>query len=167
MLCLAVLFDELSFREKVKSVLEKRFRFEVKIIRARKPECLARGNQLNAGDFLGELSVIRKKHASDIVIGLTANDLFYRDLNFVFGLASFATKSCIVSWYRLKQPEERFFERLVKECFHELGHVFGLMHCQNRHCVMSFSNSLGDVDGKKAEYCAGCAKQIAEYLHGL
>ncbi|MCD6247592.1 MAG: archaemetzincin family Zn-dependent metalloprotease [Candidatus Diapherotrites archaeon] len=164
MRCLVVLFDELSLVNKLKSVLEKGFKFEVEIIRAKKPECLARENQLNASDFLGELSIIRRKHACDIAIGLTASDLFYRDLNFVFGLASFATKCCIVSWYRLRQAEQLFFKRLVKECLHELGHVLGLQHCQNKQCVMSFSNSLAEVDEKQAAYCSNCAEQIAKYL---
>lgn len=164
MLCLLVLFDDLSYAQKLKDVLSKAFSFEIKVIKAKKPECLARGNQLNADDFLGELSLLRKNEASDIAIGLTGSDLYHRNLNFVFGLASFATKCCIVSWHRLKEPENKFFERLVKECLHELGHVLGLAHCANKKCVMSFSNSLEEVDEKEAGFCNSCAEQLKPYL---
>jgi predicted Zn-dependent protease len=164
MLCLVVLFDELSYADKLCKVIANGFKFDVKVVKARKPECLTRGAQLNADDMLAEVTRIRRESLADIALGLTESDLYHRDLNFVFGLASFATKSCIVSWHRLKHPEEKFFERLVKECLHELGHVFGLAHCQNRQCVMSFSNSLAEVDMKHASYCANCTKELMSYL---
>ncbi|TLX91314.1 MAG: hypothetical protein E6K97_02920 [Thaumarchaeota archaeon] len=37
---------------------------------------------------------------------------------------------------------------MVKECVHELGHIFGFVHCPNIECVMYFSNSLSDTDIK-------------------
>jgi archaemetzincin len=38
-----------------------------------------------------------------------------------------------------------FGQRLVKEAVHELGHAFGLNHCENIECVMHFSNSLQNI----------------------
>lgn len=158
MLCLVVLFDELSDAEKLCKVLAKWL--DVKLLKAEKPECLARGMQLNADDMLAEVTRLKRKHSAEIALGLTESDLYHGDLNFVFGLASFATKSCVVSWHRLKQPKEKFFERLLKECLHELGHVFGLAHCQNKKCVMSFSNSLAEVDEKNAWFCTSCEQSV-------
>jgi archaemetzincin len=34
------------------------------------------------------------------------------------------------------------------EAVHELGHAFGLTHCEKSRCVMHFSNSLQDTDFK-------------------
>ena len=33
-----------------------------------------------------------------------------------------------------------FNDRIAKEAIHELGHSFGLFHCNNKRCVMYFSN---------------------------
>ncbi len=86
-------------------------------------------------------------------------DLYEEGLNFIFGLAQLGGKYAVVSTYRLQSPEERlFFERVFKEVNHELGHTFGLMHCKNRWCVMSFSNSLWEVDAKGRFFCENCSK---------
>jgi pyruvate-formate lyase-activating enzyme len=45
---------------------------------------------------------------------------------------------------------------VLKEAIHELAHVFGLHHCDDWHCVMSFSNSLADADLKGHNFCSRC-----------
>jgi archaemetzincin len=47
-----------------------------------------------------------------------------------------------------------------KETLHELGHILGLEHCPNPRCVMSFSNSIYDVDRKEARFCEMCKKKL-------
>jgi archaemetzincin len=59
-------------------------------------------------------------------------------------------------FYGLKSDSQLFYERLVKESVHELGHVFGLAHCDSKRCVMHFSNSLHDTDIKKRSFCDSC-----------
>jgi archaemetzincin len=49
-----------------------------------------------------------------------------------------------------------FYQRIVKEAVHELGHAFGLNHCRNIKCVMHFSNSLSDTDIKTSHLCNVC-----------
>jgi archaemetzincin len=49
--------------------------------------------------------------------------------------------------------------RTLKEANHELGHTFGLHHCENV-CVMKFSNSLADTDKKPAIFCDTCLKNL-------
>ena len=40
---------------------------------------------------------------------------------------------------------------------HEVGHaLFALRHCNNPKCVMSFSNTIFDVDRKSKEVCKNC-----------
>lgn len=59
-------------------------------------------------------------------------------------------------FYGLKPDNEIFYERMVKESVHELGHLFGFVHCQNPLCIMHFSNSLADTDTKGRSFCSSC-----------
>lgn len=59
-------------------------------------------------------------------------------------------------FYGLKPNDNLFYERMVKECVHELGHIFGFVHCPNKECVMHFSNTLGDTDIKAKSFCGTC-----------
>jgi archaemetzincin len=43
---------------------------------------------------------------------------------------------------------------------HEVGHTFGLVHCPDRHCPMSLSIDLPDLDGKTAVPCPACRAMI-------
>jgi len=52
-------------------------------------------------------------------------------------------------------------ERMIREAVHELGHTYGLDYCHNAHCVMSFSNSLRDVDRKPHDFCPLCREKLA------
>jgi archaemetzincin len=70
-------------------------------------------------------------------------------------------RCALVSIYRLKTPDERLlFERTFKELNHELGHTFGLLHCNSPHCVMNFSNSVLEVDQKSKFFCEKCQKKL-------
>jgi archaemetzincin len=100
-------------------------------------------------------------------LGVTDVDLYVPDLNFVFGLADRPGSVAIISMSRLRQEfyglecdPDLFQNRMVKEAIHELGHSFGLTHCQNPQCVMSFSNSLIDTDNKGKDFCADCRRQL-------
>ena len=55
-----------------------------------------------------------------------------------------------------KENDKIFYGRIIKESVHELGHVFGLRHCENRKCVMHFSNSIEDTDIKTHVFCKNC-----------
>jgi len=104
---------------------------------------------------------------ADRWLGVADLDMFTPGLNFVFGLASIGGKAALIALPRLRQefyglpPDEALFhERAIKEAVHELGHTYGLGHCRNRQCVMSFSNSLWDVDRKGREFCARCRRKL-------
>jgi len=93
----------------------------------------------------------------DKILGITNVDLFAEPLNFVFGQAEIGGRASIISTARLPHPNQSVFrERIIKEAIHELGHTFGLVHCDNSRCVMYFSNSLADTDYKRKEYCKKC-----------
>lgn len=99
------------------------------------------------------------------VLGVTDVDLFIPVLTFVFGEAQVGGRAAVVSTARLGEPglpDSRLVqERLAKESVHELGHVFGLIHCHTPGCVMGRSASLRDVDRKKSVLCPACQGFVA------
>jgi len=108
-----------------------------------------RGDYLNI--WLGGLRTY-----GDIVIAILDVDAYVPPLNFIFGVATPYLKTASVYLPRLKYDADAdtFKNRLMKEVLHELGHVWGLSHCSNRNCVMSFSNSIYEVDMKSMKYCS-------------
>jgi len=122
--------------------------------------------QYRAENFLPPLARWRRQQ-DDLVLGLTAVDLFVPRLNFVFGLAEPGQGTAVVSVARL---DPRFFqqppdpalreERALKEAVHELGHLLGLPHCRDPRCIMFFSNTLADTDRKGPGFCPACRAQI-------
>ncbi len=96
------------------------------------------------------------------VLAMTDMDLFIPVLTFVYGEAQLGGTAAVVSTARLspganvKSPQVLFAERVVKECVHELGHTFGLLHCETSGCVMTRSVSLLEVDAKDIALCADC-----------
>jgi archaemetzincin len=101
------------------------------------------------------------------IIGITDVDLFIPVLTFVFGESQLNGRLAIVSTYRLQNsvyglPDdpEALRSRLEKECLHELGHTFGLLHCPRFHCVMNSSTAVEDIDIKGSDYCSECSEKL-------
>lgn len=79
----------------------------------------------------------------------------------VFGLGYMPGESCVVSTFRLKNPEHKLSQRLQKVCIHEIGHNLGLDHCENKMCVMTdAAESIKTIDQVKLDLCAACKKKI-------
>jgi len=138
---------------------------KVKKKRAKLPEYAyskARGQYL-ARVLLDTLRGVKGEY--DRVLGLTSEDLYAPGLNFVFGQARCPGREAVVSVARLLDPDpELYLERVVKELTHELGHTFGLGHCPDRNCVMSFSSSLLEVDRKSPNFCRRCVESLQRNL---
>jgi archaemetzincin len=104
---------------------------------------------------------------SNKVLGITDVDLFIPVLTYVFGEAQVRGAAAVVSLARLRvtynqrpAPPPLMEARLLKECLHELGHTFGLVHCSDSACLMSRSNSVLDVDLKGAQFCRDCRQRL-------
>ena len=104
----------------------------------------------------------------DRVVGVTDRDLFIPILTFVFGEAQLGGRAAVVSLARLApaagavRGEDLLRTRFAKECAHELGHAFGLRHCDSPRCVMGRSSSVIDVDGKGGTLCSDCRGRLED-----
>jgi archaemetzincin len=101
------------------------------------------------------------------VLALTGLDLYIPVLTFVFGEARLNGRCAVVSSYRLDNtfyglPANRVLlqERILKEAIHELGHTFGLLHCQNPECVMKSSTYVEEIDLKTSQFCNLCSSKL-------
>jgi len=110
-----------------------------------------------------------KEITGDKVLALTDVDIYVPEKNFVFGLAQYPGRMALVSLKRLdpifyKAPPSHSLtlERVTKESVHELGHIFGLEHCDDKTCVMSFSNGISEVDMKRPTPCKECMEKLQE-----
>lgn len=119
--------------------------------------------QFNALMLLEQVYRIKKNF--DLCMGITASDIYVPQMNFVFGIADVSRGCAVLSIFRLtfgryEDNQEIFKERVLKEAAHELGHLLGLNHCKNKTCLMSFSNSLSEVDIKKPILCEKCSSTL-------
>jgi archaemetzincin len=110
---------------------------------------------------------LARRQSGDRVLGITDVDLFAEPLNFVFGQAEISGKAAVISLARLRGEKKLFYSRIVKEAVHELGHTFGLRHCDSEICVMKFSNCLAETDLKGETYCEFCQERLEEKLKYL
>jgi archaemetzincin len=124
----------------------------------------ARG-QLFFGSLVSRLAATYEAR-EDVILAITDYDLYKTSHQFVFGSASEAQRCAVVSLHRLRseyygdQPDENaLFQRLLKECVHEIGHALGLRHCYNARCAMYYSNSVFDTDNKHSHFCDSCERR--------
>jgi archaemetzincin len=120
-------------------------------------------NQYNSSQILDFL----ERHFEGRILGITNEDLYTEGLNFIFGQAKLKGRVAVVSIARLDPrfwnlPEDKNLleKRAVKECIHEIGHTLGLEHCRTKGCVMTFSNTVGEVDKKTKYLCNMCKLQL-------
>lgn len=130
---------------------ERRFQYDVGII-------LKAFESLNFKDY-------------EKVIGVLNLDLFVPIFTYVFGEAKQGGKFALVSLFRLGRnpdgspsPSSLLFERGAKVALHELGHLFNLLHCREKNCLMHFSGNIQDLDETPIYLCRHCSTFLKDCL---
>ncbi|MES0341849.1 MAG: hypothetical protein ABUK08_06010, partial [Candidatus Humimicrobiaceae bacterium] len=148
-------------------------------------------SQYDGRKLLGFLAEnLTLKEAKDINLAIFDRDLFTGNLDHIFGLAAPFPRISVISIIRLHPHFEKdyfqeglkkrkmgkfplsvrrltnkeralYYERILKESIHGIGHTMGLLHCNNTLCVMSPSNVLEDIDIKDMGFCGSCKQSIS------
>jgi archaemetzincin len=120
-------------------------------------------NQWNSPKLLDLFYDKFKPNKDRIILVMMDIDAYSRGLNFVLGeafpkggLGAVYLARIKEEFYGRKPNDKLLYDRMVKECVHELGHIFGFVHCPNIECVMRFSNTLSDTDVKGKSFCGTC-----------
>lgn len=127
-----------------------------------------------ADSLLLFLNKIKPAHCSNI-LGVTRVDISttkrnatgnvlepasrYQDWG-VFGLGQRPGSACVISSYRL--PKSGTTSYLIKVALHELGHNFGLPHCEfDEQCVMrDAAEKLSTLNEVTNELCDHCRSSV-------
>uniref|UniRef100_A0A3Q3W4J5 Archaemetzincin-2 n=1 Tax=Mola mola TaxID=94237 RepID=A0A3Q3W4J5_MOLML len=144
--------------------------------------------QILTGDLLQFLRKKKPKDAFCIV-GITMIDLYPEDFwNFVFGQASLNFGMGVFSFARYddsfysrsyagrlgkslqpKQGDYSLFDGyytppisiiLLIKTLNNIGHMFGIRHCQWLNCVMQGSNHLEESDRRPLDFCPICLRKL-------
>ena len=122
-----------------------------------------RRQQYDAGKMLQAFSILELQRFRKVV-AVCMYDLFIPILTHVHGEAQQGGKFAIVSLFRLQEDKmlsnktSSVYERAVKVTLHEIGHLFNLLHCEDKHCLMHFSSTLDQLDETPLYFCRYCFK---------
>lgn len=123
--------------------------------------------QLHSTAILARLSEF-EAHDGQTRLAVADVDLYIPILMFVFGEAQLRNGCAVISTCRLRQEfyglpaDPRLLrERLRKEALHELGHTFGLSHCDDYLCAMAPSHAVEWIDLKQDRFCETCRSTIS------
>jgi archaemetzincin len=131
----------------------------------------SRRYQYDAGIIIEALESMPFKDYEKVLCVLNL-DLFIPIFTHVFGEAKQGGKFALVSLFRLNKNSDGSFpsppllyERAVKVALHELGHLFGLFHCEHERCLMHFSGSIEELDEQPIYLCNYCSVYLQDELN--
>jgi archaemetzincin len=123
--------------------------------------------QFKADLIIEKIAAVRDSDKKGKTLGVTAIDISIPNMNFVFGVTNTVKKVAILSTARLTVVSKELFtgmrtveERIFKESAHEIGHLLGLTHCPESTCIMSFANTIKQVDDKLPILCNNCREKL-------
>ena len=164
-----------SFPEPLLAAVEERLRSEIHVeVRRHAVEPLPRSTyykprrRYRADKLLDHLETIAATQpASTRVLGLTEVDISttkgeIKDWG-VFGLGAMPGRSAVVSSFRLRRrappPKVRF--RVATVALHEVGHMFGLDHCEEPRCSMQDAHgSIENTDTSTGRLGPECEAEL-------
>lgn len=132
------------------------------------------GRQLLSDDVLRHIA-LKIPRGAVARVAVTSDDLYAcgpsgGKMRWVFGMGDARMRAAVCSYARFSwrypgspagaTPRRRFY----KLAAHEIGHVFGLAHCQTYACGMNGSNSLKESDAAPLHLCPGCLRKLSGHL---
>ena len=126
--------------------------------------------QYDATNLVNKLLLPNLPKDAVVYIGITMEDLYAEDMNYVFGFGSFQNRTGVYSLARYfpefwgeptnERSEHLARRRSFKVLNHEASHVFGLKHCIFYDCTMNGSNSLEEADRSSIHECPVCHQKL-------
>jgi len=127
--------------------------------------------QYLTGDILRNMLLPRVKAGTFAMLGVTMDDLYPEESwNYVFGQAWLAHRVGVFSLVRFypefwgdertEAAERLGRKRSLQTLVHEVGHMFGVHHCQTYMCVMNGCNSLRESDARPIHLCPECLRKF-------
>jgi archaemetzincin len=129
------------------------------------------GRQYQTGWFLQRLLPDRRPREAVCTFAVTMADLYPdEDWNYVFGEASLRDRVGVWSFARYfpkfwgheetEGSDLTALRRGLQVVVHEMGHAFGIEHCQDYACTMNGSNSLEESDTQPLRLCPPCLRKL-------
>ncbi|HJJ47769.1 MAG TPA: peptidase M54 [Methanocorpusculum sp.] len=107
-------------------------------------------------------------HLHEKILLVTPGDLFEEGTDSVFGLAYPKLGVAVVSpcrlaneFYGYHADDNELINRIVREGAHEIGHLFGLGHCDNPQCIMYCPANFDDINRKRNYFCGRCRQILS------
>lgn len=119
----------------------------------------SRRQQFDADKILQSL-IQRRPSDALAYVGVMEWDLYVKDINFVFGLASLDERVGVYSMARYGDDYRMRLKRVLKVMTHEIGHILSMRHCIFYKCTMCGSNSLAESDRRPIHLCPVCLKKL-------
>ncbi|MBI5545062.1 MAG: hypothetical protein HY901_14315 [Deltaproteobacteria bacterium] len=135
--------------------------------RRRNPHPGGGQEQILAPYLIEQVLFARKPRDAIAILGLTNVDLYPGpSWNYAFGQAAPDLGVGVWSLYRNGDPEESAaafrlcLKRAIATATHELGHLFGVMHCVAWECQMNGVNHQEEADSRPLDLCPACLQKV-------
>lgn len=148
-----------------------RIRFDEKL------KSLQEKGQFNTQRLIEELKREFSLSKSSVIkgyLGITAEDLYASDYNFLFGQAWEGKGYGVFSYHRYtakfnneNQNRPRLIKRALKQGLSSANLLLGIPRCNNPNCARSYPHSLEEHDEKSDQLCPICRTRLEEYIQSM
>ena len=97
------------------------------------------------------------------ILGITAEDIYSDDYNFLFGNAK--PRVGVISYsrfYSVDTPLNTVIKRTVMQAFSSTGFIIGIPRCTTPTCARAYPHSLEEHDRKEDKLCRECIANLRQ-----